>query len=227
MTWLRCFLYFLSIQFLSGMVFGFAAANAEKGSVPPDAVIFQLFFYGLCLWLVLWAMSRDYRRTLPDGRLPAPFFTARKVWISAAYLVLLLLGQAFYSQILSWLFGIPDMPTRNQQVLMSMVAHLPLPVTALLVLVGAPLGEELLFRGLLFRLLGAWRSRGRQVAALLASSVLFGLAHARIDDPALLVYVLMGMAFGLVYLHTRDLRYAVAVHFLNNAWALYAMLYLE
>lgn len=227
MMWLRWFLYFLGIQFLSGVVFGFASANAEKGSIPFDAAVFQLLFYGLCLGLVLWMMSRHYRRTLPEGRLPEPFFTARKIRISAVYLVLLFIMQMFYSPILSWLFGIPDMPTQNQQMLMAMVAHLPLPLTALLILVGAPLGEELLFRGLLFRMAGAWRSRGRGIAVLLASSLLFGLAHAWIDDPALLVYVLMGMAFGLVYLHTRDLRYAVAVHFLNNVWGLYAMLYLQ
>src|SRR6185436_7787773 len=81
-------------------------------------------------------------------------------------------------------------------------------VALLFLVVVAPLVEELVFRGTLFR---AWRARWNPVLALLASSVLFGVLH-----PLKLSSFLAAVTFALVYTHTRSLWANVLVHSLGN-----------
>jgi len=72
----------------------------------------------------------------------------------------------------------------------------------------APLIEELLFRGTLFRSLRVRFGPGK---AALLSSALFGVAHS--DSVAVFI---SAMACVLVYTRTRSLWAAVALHALNN-----------
>jgi membrane protease YdiL (CAAX protease family) len=72
----------------------------------------------------------------------------------------------------------------------------------------APLVEELVFRGTLFR---AWRARWNPVPALLASSVLFGVIH-----PLKLSTFLAAVTYTLLYTRTRSLWASVLTHSLHN-----------
>lgn len=99
------------------------------------------------------------------------------------------------------------------------------------VTIGAPLGEELLFRGLIYRGLrdglgGAGRKFSLKTSALIGavvSSLLFTMAHlgdGQIKQwPALFI---IGMALVLVYECTGSILAAVLVHSLNNAWAIFS-----
>jgi membrane protease YdiL (CAAX protease family) len=83
----------------------------------------------------------------------------------------------------------------------------------------APLVEELLFRGTLFRNL---RVRFNSAVAVLASSALFGLGHK--DQVGAFISAL---CFALVYTRTRSLWAPIALHALNNgAWLLLSKYYL-
>ncbi|MGJ5817303.1 ABC transporter permease subunit/CPBP intramembrane protease [Paludibaculum fermentans] len=88
----------------------------------------------------------------------------------------------------------------------------PAPLWQALVLVGLipALCEEALFRGLIlsgFRRLGMW-------PAILATSLLFGLAHASIYR--LLPTFALGVAFGYAVWKTRSLAAGIICHALNN-----------
>jgi len=82
-------------------------------------------------------------------------------------------------------------------------------VKLLFLVVVAPLVEELVFRGTLFR---AWRARWNPVLALLASSVLFGALH-----PQKLASFFTAVTFVLLYTRTRSLWASVLAHSLSNA----------
>jgi len=69
--------------------------------------------------------------------------------------------------------------------------------------------EELLFRGVLQRWLMA---RGGAILALVAASVLFGIAHFPGGAAFVLVACGAGLLYGLVYLWTGQLVWAVLVH---------------
>jgi len=92
----------------------------------------------------------------------------------------------------------------------------------LLVAVGAPLVEELFFRGLV---LGAIRRRLGTVGAVVGSSVLFGLAHPQDlpgDALALLMISLavLGGLFAALAVRAGRLGPAIVAHAVFNAWTL-------
>ncbi|MDY0022718.1 CPBP family intramembrane glutamic endopeptidase [Arenimonas caeni] len=102
-------------------------------------------------------------------------------------------------------------------------------LTWLMVVVVAPLGEELLFRRVM---LHRFMVAGRALAGLVVTSLLFAATHelGQGDGHSLLhwlgliaVYTGMGMGFGAVYLRTGRLSSAVLAHAACNATAMAAM----
>lgn len=90
-------------------------------------------------------------------------------------------------------------------------------VSALLL---APLGEELLFRGRLFRRVAA---RAGLANAYAVSALLFAAVHLNLQG--FVVYAWLGLVFARAYAVTGRLGAAVAVHFGNNAVTLAALLF--
>ncbi len=83
----------------------------------------------------------------------------------------------------------------------------------------APIVEETLFRGFLWRGLAA--SRLGNWGAWLLTSVLFGASHAitySADPGTLILAAIMGLIFGLVRWRTGSSTAAMITHFLCNVW---------
>ncbi|KPQ36736.1 MAG: putative metal-dependent membrane protease [Phormidesmis priestleyi Ana] len=78
-----------------------------------------------------------------------------------------------------------------------------------LLLIYAPVVEELIFRGILLQ---RWSTKWGLRWGLIASSVLFGLLHP--DNPPGLM--LFGLVMGLLYVRTGSLWVPIACHSLNN-----------
>lgn len=94
-------------------------------------------------------------------------------------------------------------------------------IVMLIAVVGAPLFEELFYRGLFLR---AVRRRYGDIAAVVAPAVVFGLVHFQLFDlPAL---VLFGVAMGIVTLRVGRLGVAIWAHVAFNLTALLSLLYL-
>lgn len=86
-----------------------------------------------------------------------------------------------------------------------------------LVCVLAPVGEEFLFRGYIFRALRNWK--GLWPAAII-SGIVFGAIHLlSADAVALVPLAILGIGMALVYHYTDSLYTAMALHALNNAIA--------
>jgi membrane protease YdiL (CAAX protease family) len=90
----------------------------------------------------------------------------------------------------------------------------------LLVFVGvlvllAPLGEELFFRGLVYRNLREWWSSGE---AGLASGLIFGFIH--LDPTTVFPLVVVGYLFARSYERTGSLVVVVAMHAVHNGISL-------
>ncbi|MGI8934299.1 MAG: CPBP family intramembrane glutamic endopeptidase [Phormidesmis sp.] len=81
-----------------------------------------------------------------------------------------------------------------------------------LLVIYAPLVEELVFRGILLQ---RWSTKWGLRWGLVASSLLFGLLH--VNNP--LGLTLFGLVMGLLYVQTRSLWVPVACHSLNNLTA--------
>lgn len=85
--------------------------------------------------------------------------------------------------------------------------------------IGAPILEEIFFRGMLIGLFIKIRKPWVGVAL---SSVAFGLAHLQ-DVPTVLSITAMGLVLGTVYVKTKSIYATITIHMLNNAYA-FAML---
>lgn len=80
-----------------------------------------------------------------------------------------------------------------------------------------PLGEELLFRGVLA---GAWLRAGRPLIAVLLSAVLFGLAHVTVGPRTMVIAALLGALLAAALWISQSLGAVVLAHALINGMAL-------
>lgn len=100
----------------------------------------------------------------------------------------------------------------------------------------APLGEELVFRGLLYGWIeGFWTWAGGRspslprhwgpIVAWLVSSLLFAAAHY---EPAHIILVLpLGLLFGWLRWHTHSLLPSLVAHMINNSFAVLSLVWLN
>ena len=103
-------------------------------------------------------------------------------------------------------------------------AHTSLPIVALFILlaVGAPLVEELFFRGLLLRSLAGWAN---PLVGIVGSGVLFGLAH--FEKLQFAGLALFGIVLGAVAWRLRRLGPTIAAHMTFNAVAVATVVHLR
>jgi uncharacterized protein len=91
-------------------------------------------------------------------------------------------------------------------------------IGTVLVVVGlVPLGEELLFRGVL---VSAWTRAGRPRLAVAISAILFGLAHATVGPRTMAITALLGLVLAVALLAGRSLGAPVLAHAIVNGTAL-------
>lgn len=132
----------------------------------------------------------------------------------------------------------PSAPTTSpyDSLMIDDTTYTVLNVLLLLVMVAiiAPIFEELVFRRLLIPL---FEGTGKMstMLAVVASSLMFALVHTEADlisgSPRFavshfLTASLLGFALGAIYVTTRDVRFPILFHALNNGWAIFGQLVL-
>jgi membrane protease YdiL (CAAX protease family) len=92
-----------------------------------------------------------------------------------------------------------------------------LPVQILLIVIAAPISEEVCFRGMLF---GGLRTRMPRLAAALISGLIFGALHALTGISAVPPLIFFGFVLALLYEKTGSIVPGIVLHMLNNSVAL-------
>jgi len=92
-----------------------------------------------------------------------------------------------------------------------------LPVQILLIVIAAPLSEEVCFRGMLF---GGLRTRMPRLAAAFVSALIFGALHALTGVSAVPPLIFFGFVLALLYEKTGSIVPGILLHMLNNSVAL-------
>ena len=92
-----------------------------------------------------------------------------------------------------------------------------LPVQILLIVIAAPVSEEVCFRGMLF---GGLRTRMPRLAAAFVSALIFGALHALTGIEAVPVLIFFGFVLALLYEKTGSIVPGIILHMLNNSVAL-------
>jgi len=110
----------------------------------------------------------------------------------------------------------------NQAAVESLFGYIPVWVLFIMMVVVAPIVEELLFRGVMLfpghRLNTTW-------VRTIVSAVLFGLIHAPTDIYSAYTYIGMGFIFAYASKRTQSIEAAMVYHFLNNLVGFIAILY--
>ena len=95
----------------------------------------------------------------------------------------------------------------------------PIGVQVLLIVIAAPISEEICFRGFLY---GGLRERYPRLAAALLAGVVFGALHALTGITAVPPLIVFGFLLSLLYEKTGSIVPGILLHMLNNSVALTA-----
>jgi len=95
----------------------------------------------------------------------------------------------------------------------------PVPVQILLIVIAAPISEEVCFRGMVY---GGLREKLPRAAAALIAAVLFGALHALTGVSAVPPLIAFGFVLCLLYEKTGSIVPGILLHMLNNSVALLA-----
>ena len=130
----------------------------------------------------------------------------RYIWLPALVWFLVIVAQFF----------LPNDPSVNQQTAEQLTHNQPL-FAFFMIVVFAPLTEELTFRGMLARYVFPQQDNIKQTALfLLVTSIIFALVHFPGTPQQFLVYGSLGLSLGLAYISKGGLAYSIALHALNN-----------
>jgi len=128
------------------------------------------------------------------------------IWLPALVWALVIVAENF----------LPNDPSVNQKMVEELTHNQPL-FSFFMVVVFAPLTEELTFRGMLARFVFPQQNNIKQTALfLLVSSLIFALVHFPGTPLQFLVYASLGFSMGLAYISKGGLAYSIALHALNN-----------
>ena len=129
----------------------------------------------------------------------------RYIWLPALVWFLVIIAQFF----------LPEDPSANQQIITELALRQPI-FSFFLIVVFAPLTEELIFRGMLACFLFPRQDNVKQTTLfLLVTSIIFALVHFPGTPQQFLVYASLGFSLGLAYVSKGGLAYSIALHALN------------
>ena len=121
--------------------------------------------------------------------------------------------------VITYIFG--EMEAVNQEAIESLFDYIPVWIMFLMIVVVAPITEEVLFRGIMV-------FRGKELdttwVRVIISAILFGLIHTPTNIPSLYSYVGMGIMFSYAAKKTQTVEAAIVYHFLNNLLAFFAII---
>ena len=126
------------------------------------------------------------------------------------WMVVAAIAYLAFAAIYASLFGVPE-----QEDIADSFGTLPLQI--LLIVIAAPISEEICFRGMVF---GGLRTRLPAWAAALISGLIFGLLHALTGLSAVPPLMAFGFVLALLYEKTGSIVPGIILHMLNNSVAL-------
>ncbi|MGT2666393.1 CPBP family intramembrane glutamic endopeptidase [Streptococcus rifensis] len=141
------------------------------------------------------------------------YWTPKSHWLKGKNAIIIIVGYVLILGVniaISLLGNVET--TANQEVVESLLGQVPLPLYFIMLVVAAPICEEIIFRGIVFKSLVP-----KSVPlAFIISIVTFALVHGPTDLGSFLIYAGMGAIISLSYYLTQSLEVSIGVHMLNN-----------
>lgn len=163
----------------------------------------------LAIWLMFWAYKYQLRQENDWFFNAKPHWDWKRVLIAFGMFFLILIMQIIFVN----LFG--GAISQNQRALDSVQSHANALFNLLLVIV-APICEEIIFRGMFFNTFFPQESSWNQILGIITSGFVFAWCHDPNFSKFIFVYWILGSILAWTYVWTKDLRYSILAHMLNN-----------
>lgn len=210
-----CFMLLLLAYLINSAQLQIATLFAQK--TPNTAVRFigiTLITAAILLALYTWLYQRQLNRHNPRqfGRQPLSKQGFAGVLLAFVGMLVIQIGWGLLIQqhLLT--------PPANQAAVEKAVLQLPL-WNNLYDVLAAPVFEEYIFRGFFFNFFFTEDTPLNTWLGILVSGCLFGFMHTLTFSVTTLFYSALGCLIAWAYLHFKDLRYSMTLHFLNNLWS--------
>lgn len=167
----------------------------------------------LAIWLMFWAYKYQLRQENDWFFNAKPHWSWKRVLIAFGMFFLILVMQIIFVN----LFG--GATSENQQALDNVQTHSNAIFNVLLVIV-APICEEIIFRGMFFNTFFPEENSWSQIIGIITSGFVFAWCHDPSFSKFIFVYWMLGSILAWTYVWTKDLRYPILAHMLNNLMGL-------
>lgn len=186
-----------------GLVGIFVVVNESLGI--PELTIIQIVLTAV----IMLAVSGFHLWFAHFKKWYAGFKNSFNVWtliyLSAGYA-----GMFSVSLIGSLLLG--GGTTANQEVVVEMMSIIPMPLYFIMIVIAAPICEEVIFRGFVFKEI----CKENIYLAYAFSIFTFALLHMPTNLGSWIVYGGMGLVLSIVFHLSKSLEVAIGLHLLNN-----------
>lgn len=163
------------------------------------------------LSLIAWRYGKQL-----DADNPRRFGKSKLTLQKIAQFVLIFVLMVAFQMLWSYLISKHILVTPDNQKAVE-ADQLRLPVwNAIFSVILAPIFEELIFRGIFMNYFFNKDNRSNNILAIVISGLLFGYAHELQFNVNWLMYSGLGCFLSYTYMHFRDIRYSIGLHFLNN-----------
>ena len=127
-----------------------------------------------------------------------------------------------FSFVVGWLLQVAGAPETNPWMLQMADIVREFPLMLIGIVLFAPIAEEFLFRGFLFR--GWEESRLRLAGTIFLTSLTWALIHGQYDIYGLIFIFSLGILLGLARWKTGSIYAPITIHLVNNAFAMFMVM---
>lgn len=177
--------------------------NFEIGAVIAIVTVLGIF--------IMFTLYRWQLKSQNDWQFnEKPHWDAKRIFIAIGMFILLIIFQLSFIK----LFG--NNTTSANQASLEEIQSNAGPIFNLLIVIVAPICEEIIFRGMFFNIIFVEENFWNKLFGIIASGFLFAYVHDPHMSKFIILYWIMGSILAWTYLSTKDLRYSILAHMLNN-----------
>ncbi|WP_279095163.1 CPBP family intramembrane glutamic endopeptidase [Lactobacillus taiwanensis] len=173
------------------------------------AIILAVLTVAVIYWMY-WIYKRELKQENDWVFNAKPHWDVRRVIISVAAFFALVIFQVAYIKLVGG-----NAVSQNQAEL-DEVRKVASPMFNVLLIVVAPICEELIFRALFFNTFFPADNTLNKWVGIVASGFVFAYGHDPMFSKFIYLYWVMGMILAWTYVETKDIRYSILTHMLNN-----------
>ena len=173
------------------------------------AVILAVLTVAVIYWMY-WIYKRELKQENDWFFNAKPHWDARRVIISVAAFFALVIFQVAYIKLVGG-----NTVSQNQAEL-DEVRKVASPMFNILLIVVGPICEEFIFTALFFNTFFPADNTLNKWVGIVASGFVFAYGHDPMFSKFIYLYWVMGMILAWTYVETKDIRYSILTHMLNN-----------